>query len=191
MTRVYTACRFPLREATVDDVQWIFDNFAYQSRNPFEALTEGATLRECMENYLERNKQRIVIDEGAGNPSTKTLAGININKGEIGPPRGLNRKIGDRVRDTAFRNVDRCVVGIMEQWDNTVSVLRHWFPWIPASTDTREHVSFVGEDKESVDELSPDVVKVIQANNEADMELYEYGLQIMEQQLWDMEHGHL
>lgn len=36
--------------------------------------------------------------------------------------------------EEAKRNLDRCVVGFLGDWDNTLRVLNHWFPWIQTST---------------------------------------------------------
>lgn len=30
----------------------------------------------------------------------------------------------------AKERLDRCVVGLLEEWKDTLSVVKHWFPWM-------------------------------------------------------------
>lgn len=51
----------------------------------------------------------------------------------------------------AKRNMDRCVVGLLSDWETTLQVLNHWFPWIQTSSWAENK----GENRPS-DEILPE-----------------------------------
>lgn len=55
------------------------------------------------------------------------------------PTHPLTRLLGVYGRETAVEGcdielakhrLDRCVVGLLEEWEDTLSAVKYWFPWM-------------------------------------------------------------
>jgi hypothetical protein len=67
-------------------------------------------------------------------------------------------------------NVEKCVVGVFEEWDESMQIIQKWFPWIKI-TDNRKKM-FLYSNKETRETIREDLKKILEDVNMCDMQLY-------------------
>ena len=129
----------------------------------------------------------IVVDEGLKNAFCRSLLNRRTTTGLEGvlslesPP-----ELDEEDVQQAVANMRRCVVGVLERWDESTAVIRRWFPWIPltdeASTDRRLNQ---GDKKvrERREELRPELLELILRHNDCDLRVYRELRRVFEEQL--------
>lgn len=136
-------------------------------------------------DYLSDNKTIVVIDEGMEDAACRALAnekattGLIVGVDEIIIPPPLS----DEAISSALNNVEKCVVGILERWDETKEVLGYWFPWMDFSEKSNRRKMFLFSGKETPEELKPELISVLLQVSKCDMLLYEKMLKLFEVQL--------
>lgn len=94
---------------------------------------------------LDFNGSYIIVDEGVEDAACRSLSNKKVTTG---------RRIGQEIdngyegyinvdldlthplpltneeQSIALENVEKCVIGIQEDWENTIRILNYWFPWI-------------------------------------------------------------
>lgn len=125
--------------------------------------------------YLEDNKTIIITDEGLSNAACRALANKKVTSGTIISNNLI--KVPDSLSmndiSTAISNVQQCIVGLMENYNQTLSVMKLWFPWIDFSNDTTRHKMKLVTGKETYQTLRLDLRKIIIEANYGDMLLYQ------------------
>lgn len=136
--------------------------------------------------YKEDNITLVVLDEGMSETSCRALANVKSTTGLIVgvdevqvPP-----TITEAVTAEALANVQKCVVGILERWNETKTVMKHWFPWIDlVKRDADRRKMFLYKDKETVATLRADLRQVLLRLNHCDMLIYDKMISIFNNQL--------
>ena len=117
--------------------------------------------------------QKFFIDDGMSEAACRAII---PDRYTVGLPVGdllIPPMISESLYPTALSNVQQCVVGMQEDWDNTMRVLDHWFPWI----DYTEHLElkamklFVGQETRLT--LRADLYNVLFQLNKCDFMLFE------------------
>ena len=117
--------------------------------------------------------QKFFIDDGMSEAACRAII---PDRYTVGLPVGdllIPPMISESLYPTALNNVQQCVVGMQEDWDNTMRVLDHWFPWI----DYTEHLElkamklFVGQETRHT--LRADLYNVLFQLNKCDFMLFE------------------
>jgi hypothetical protein len=145
----------------------------------------------------------VLMDDGPSNMMARAYSGI----------RNLTGKTYDWVNDSqmkvaahsiisveecglAYKRLDRCVIGILEDMENTRQVLKHWFPWMQTFKSTHTNMgkrysfmNVVDTDKNKIDvketrhTIRPELREVLETANYCDMILYDRMKEIFKKQL--------
>jgi hypothetical protein len=76
----------------------------------------------------------------------------------------------------ALHNQNKCIVGVVEYWLETVQVLEHFLPWIGIRDSYYHSFSTHTNATEVIDTLNPTLLQKIVDVNPCDMMLYAEGL---------------
>ena len=131
------------------------------------------------------NETVVIIDEGLENAACRALANEKATTGllagvdEISLPPPLSQKS----IETALNNIQHCVVGILERWDDSKRVFKFWFPWLDFTEEPdRKKMNLPGE-KEKASDLKPELYELLIRLNNCDIQLYEKMLNIFDSQV--------
>jgi hypothetical protein len=136
---------------------------------------EFVAIHERQAAYGKDNSTLLILDEGMSNAACRSLADAKTTSGlhvsaEISillPP-----PLSDEDVSQAITNVRQCVVGIFDRWDATLTVMSEWFPWLSLHVGRSRHKMFLFSDKESPEQLRPDLRDLLVRLNYCDMVLY-------------------
>jgi hypothetical protein len=84
----------------------------------------------------------------------------------------------------SLENMSKCVVGIYERWSETITVLKHFFPWfqiLPSKKNIQRMKLVTG--KESKDTLRTDIYHLLAQHNGCDMIIYDKMMELFDKQL--------
>ena len=110
----------------------------------------------------------------------KMLLGQNHFKGKR--PGELNwediESVDSRlVAEKAIENLDQCVVGLQNEWEDTKRILFHFFPWLAFDDDTKMNTGGVkGSSMETRDELRGELRRELERVNSCDMAVWEHAV---------------
>jgi hypothetical protein len=123
--------------------------------------------------YAEDNRTLVITDEGMSDAACRAMSDTKGTTGRVvgQDPIPIPALLTASERQEALDNAEKCVVGLTEQWDLTVSVLRHFFPWLDLSRSYR--LMKLYDNMETLSTLRPDIRAVIEAANACDMTLHE------------------
>ena len=82
--------------------------------------------------YKEDNRTLVIIDEGMSDAACRMMAnrkltsGFVVGSSELPKPQDLEPAYAE----SALANIEHCVVGLLERWQETKAVVHHWFPWL-------------------------------------------------------------
>lgn len=160
----------------------------YQRRiNELSAVElEFIAVHERQAAYGEDHATLLVLDEGMSNAACRSLAGAKATSGmsfsgDAAVPLPPPLTIEDKRR--ALTHVRQCVVGLLERWESTLTVVGEWFPWLNLNVDRKRRKMFLYSGKESRSDLRPDLNEVLVRLNDCDMELYSEMERLFETQL--------
>jgi hypothetical protein len=131
-------------------------------------------LSERQGKMKEDNVTIMIIDEGMSDAACRTMANEKATTGrivgtdDIRIPDALSMEAQQR----ALQNVEMCVVGLIERWDDTLSVVEHWFPWISFEKDKQRRKMHIYSGKETEATIRGDLREVLVGVNQCDMALY-------------------
>ena len=126
------------------------------------------------------NNPNDIIMTGFGNTMCKMLLGQNHFKGKR--PGELNwediESVDSRlVAEKAIENLDQCVVGLQNEWEDTKRILFHFFPWLAFDDDTKMNTGGVkGSSMETRDELRGELRRELERVNSCDMAVWEHAV---------------
>jgi Galactose-3-O-sulfotransferase len=105
-------------------------------------------------------------------------AQVRLLGGDLHVP---GREASPRLLERAKRNLEEyfAVVGLRERFEESVVLMRHAFGW---DWPFIEHYNATHE-RPSIDAVSPATRELIAEHNALDLELYEFGRELFEQQL--------
>jgi hypothetical protein len=124
----------------------------------------------------------MVVDEGAQEACCRAMANRKVTTGRSGRDDELPVELTLLEEEAALANVEHCVVGLQEDWTNTMRVLEHWFPWIDTSVDSDQKL-YVSPKRESVSMIRSELQEIIETMNSCDMRLYEKMRTLFKEQL--------
>lgn len=143
---------------------------------------------DSTQSILSEEGMVMITDEGLSDAACRTMAGLRITSGMIYTPNSdpiqvpsplLNEHV-----DKALTNTEKCVIGLIEEWDETLVHISHFFPWIDFSNDSSRMKMNIVRNKEKRDDLRPDLQRIILEYNACDVKLYDKMLeQFKKQQL--------
>jgi hypothetical protein len=144
----------------------------------------------------------VLIDDGPSNMMARAYSGIRnlpgtthdwVNDSQMLVP--YVNIISAEECGLAFKRLDHCIIGILEDMENTRRVLKHWFPWMLTFTSRQKYMSRdlfmkgVDTDKNKIDvketrhTIRPELREVLETANYCDMILYDRMKEIFEKQL--------
>jgi hypothetical protein len=129
----------------------------------------------------------VIVDEGMSNAFCRTILNKRTSTGReqgesVDFPEDLNNE-KDILQ--AIEHVKQCVVGIQEQWNDTLKVIDYWFPWIFYSETTKNNRLNEGgrSGREHPASLPQEVLKVIESQNHCDLMVYGAMVSVFQTQL--------
>jgi hypothetical protein len=131
----------------------------------------------------------VVIDEGMEDAACKALAnektttGFTFTTNTTTMP--MPPLISQEGVNHALDNVQKCVVGILERWNESKEIFKVWFPWIEFSRNADRRSMFYGYTfkKETIDDLRPELKEILLTANSCDMQLHKKMLLLFEAEL--------
>jgi hypothetical protein len=127
-------------------------------------------------NQEEEESSMIVIDEGFSEITCRMLLQRKESTGLVYDPHQsmfLNIFIANSSEiQLAIDRMEQCVVGILEDWKSTVSVIDYWFPWIDFPQKSSGFYN-IGNKLETKSNLPLSHINAIMETNPCDMQLYE------------------
>ena len=147
---------------------------------------ESIAINQREAKYKEDNTTLIVLDDGMSEATCRALAAAKVTTGKIvgqddiivPPP------LNDQEVTLALDRVGRCVVGLLERWNDTREIVRHWFPWLDmVSNDPDRRKMWIYSNKETPEMLKPELRYVLLRVNRCDMLVYAKMLSIFDKEL--------
>ena len=114
----------------------------------------------------------MIVDEGMSEVSCRVLSNTKITTGltfdvhTTSKSLYENSPISSESEHNALQNIEHCVVGLFERWNETKSVINHWFPWINTHNWNHDYKRAKRE------ELRDDLKYVLLQANQCDNKLY-------------------
>jgi len=149
-------------------------------------LSRCATLLYALQGkHRYDNRTLVVIDEGMEDAACRAIANAKATTGliagvdEVRVPPPLTEEETRR----ALGNLDHCVVGVLERWEETKAVMEYWFPWLDFSVDSHRRKMHIYSGKETARDLRPEIRDVLQSVSQCDLKLYARAVDLFEQQL--------
>ncbi len=136
---------------------------------------EFVAIHERQAAYSEDNSTLLILDEGMSNAACRSLAGVKTTSGlqvNLNSSIPLPKSLSDEESCQAMINVRKCVVGIFDRWETTLTVISEWFPWLNLHTNRARRKMFLYSGKESPEQLRPDLRDLLMRLNDCDMKLY-------------------
>lgn len=138
--------------------------------------------REGMSSHFYPDIQ-VFIDEGMADGACSALLGLKYTSGQRAGPIAIPPEIPVSLYPRAHANLRQCVVGLQEQWNQTLQVLDHWFPWLDFSENPGRKKMSIYSGLETRKSLRRELYDVLVALNPCDMMLYEEMQRIFTTQL--------
>jgi len=138
--------------------------------------------REGIESHLFPGRQ-VFIDEGMTDAACHAFLGLKYTTGLPVGPLTVPPAIPPELYPQAIQNLRQCVVGMQEQWNDTLRVLDHWYPWIDFSVDPARRKMSIFKGIETLTSLRPDLYNVLTAINPCDMMLHDEMIRLFRAQL--------
>ena len=87
----------------------------------------------------------MIIDVGMEDAACRALANAKATTGLVAGVDDIH--VPPPVTETetlrALTNVEHCVVGLLERWEETKAMLEFWFPWLDFSVDSHRRKMFI------------------------------------------------
>jgi hypothetical protein len=145
---------------------------------------------------------KVFLDDGPSNMMARAYSGIRnltgmtydwMNDSQMKVP--AHSIISAEECGLAYERLDHCVIGILEDMENTRQVLKHWFPWMQTFKSMHKYfkrdsfMNVVDTDKNKIDvketrhTIRPELREVLETANYCDMILYDRMKETFEKQL--------
>jgi hypothetical protein len=128
------------------------------------------------------NVTNIISDEGMMDAACRTMVNQRLSSGRIVGQDDL--RIPDRLtvadHQLALQHIDQCIIGMVEDWNATMLIIHHFFPWIDFRHNRDRKQMSVVKGKEGILSIRPDLAQVIIEHNPCDMKLHSRMIEIFE-----------
>lgn len=188
------SCLIVIRNPLDRVISHYYQRIFLERSSPYYNISINEIQTEDLDNLLvyhrfarhEDNEEKkvIIVDEGMSNTlcryllNQKTTSGIYPQSGQSIPlPSELT--IEDALQ--AFEKGQQCIIGVLEEWEETVQMIRYWFPWIQLA-DSQKILNEGVKKKEKAKDLIQDHHQIIKDRNQCDLFLYELLLKQFEKQ---------
>ncbi len=142
---------------------------------------ENLIIYQRFARMKEDNVTVIIVDEGMSDAACRTMANVKTTAGLENPTEvPVPAELSKEQTITALNNAKKCVVGVLERWDDTVRVINHWFPWIFFDNKFDMQLNRGAPNNRFI---RPDLYEVTLRNNKCDMLLYNQMVSQFENQL--------
>ena len=110
-------------------------------------------LLKQMRGYSKTVLPNIIIDDGMSEVYCRTLTNTKLTTGQILNYSSLYKKLymSDNLSSTNFsllgminiakQNINKCIVGILESWEETLQIIHYWYPWLQIESLTEKATS--------------------------------------------------
>jgi hypothetical protein len=125
--------------------------------------------------YTPDGNSIVMIDEGMSETACRVVLGLRSTTGvltDVDVVTSLPDPIPRERYAEATARADRCVLGLQEDWVRTEVVLSYWLPWIQFDR-TADEMRIYGN-VERPQDLSEEVLAVIEEMNSCDLHLYNH-----------------
>ncbi|GMI21106.1 hypothetical protein TeGR_g3842 [Tetraparma gracilis] len=116
-------------------------------------------------------------DEGLCDTLCSTLLGRSLHRGvkpedlQVEKIEMLKREGMDERK--AMGHLDKCLVGLQDDWEGTKDMIWHWFPWLTFEDDVKVNTG-MGKAAEKRQELRHEIRERLEGCNQCDMAVYEH-----------------
>ncbi len=115
-----------------------------------------------------------IFDDGISDSMCRVLSNTRVTTGRLSSERiYVPPGVSPEDRAFALNNVDSCIIGLQERWEETMEVLNHWFPWINTTRNPNRRKMQIYSGKESMSDLKQSVSRQILDLNKCDLAVYE------------------
>jgi hypothetical protein len=136
----------------------------------------------------------IITDEGMSNAACRALANEEPSRGlqlqvirepDIVVMPRLSPPLTAQASAAALRNIEHCVVGLLERLSESRKVVAHWFPWLDFGNYTIRRTTFLYGEGKNVEALKirQEHIDVILALNDCDVKLHKKMEELFEKQM--------
>jgi hypothetical protein len=156
-----------------------------------ELHTVALATREGMQSHFYPREQ-VFIDEGMSDAACSAVLGIRHTSGRRAQSGTMTipPEIPAALYPRAIRNINTCVVGLQERWNETLQVLDHWYPWIDFTQQPHARRMSLYRGMETRATLRRDLYEVLVALNPCDMLLYEEMQRLFDKQLQVLQYSY-
>lgn len=130
---------------------------------------------------LEDNQTIAVVDEGMEDAACRTMIGKRETTGIPVSDVILPQPLTEIDTKLALSNCEQCVVGLLEDWENTERVMQFWFPWMDLSE--YKALNHFARGAKDAAYIRDDLRAVILELNQCDVILYEKMKEIFTKEL--------
>lgn len=126
--------------------------------------------------FLADNSTIVITDEGMSEATCRAMSDRKMTAGvivDLSTEVKLPAPLNDEDEKRALKNLDYCVVGLVEMWKDSQRVIEHFFPWIDFQNDHTRQKLKLFEGKETQDSLRVDLKAALMRQNQCDFRLYE------------------
>lgn len=128
----------------------------------------------------EDNVTVIIVDEGMSDAACRAILNLRATTGLVNPSSiEVPPELTAKETQQAINNVKQCVVGVLEEWEDTVRVINHWFPWISFDNKFGRQLNRGNKGDKY---LRKELMEVTIRNNPCDMALHQAMLEQFELQ---------
>lgn len=201
LTRWMIRSRFSHKDDMLGDViSALREKYAVQAPQSIYEEKELKLLSAIPDDYFEM----VIVDESLSDAACRMLLNQKKTSGVRLPMGQAVYDTGDRILNVtqawkvqpinvsdypmALKRLEHAVVGIQEQWEESVRVINHYFPWINFAGDFNRiklpsKNLKLPKNRETIHTLRSDLRDLIIQLNPCDMMLYEKSLEQMKLQL--------
>jgi hypothetical protein len=118
----------------------------------------------------DHSDEVVVVDEGMEDAACRAIINKKFTTGKTPFTISIPPPLEQSDIDLALKNSEKCVVGLQEDWQGTLRILQHWFPWV-RQTSKEKRMQLIREESSST--LRHDLRALIEEYNRCDLALYE------------------
>ena len=159
--------------------------------SPFFNITLNSLLLEDFKSFVLgtrhgyfMNGSLVIVDDGIQDASCRAIINQKVTTGLHHINFDFPSILTLSQHHLALNNIEKCIVGLQEQWNETIEVLNYWFPWLNRDSKQSKikEMSFNGK-KETIDTLRDDFRYFLEEQNLCDIKLYNQMKILFQQQM--------
>lgn len=161
-------------------ISYYYQRYYPISKISFNNLTSSeliSLIQYFRQALTQDNGESVVVDEGIRNACCRALANRKTTSGQSIANVTIPPDLTKWEEEYALENVNKCVVGLQEDWINTKRIMNYWFPWMNININEKEEEKKKrmksNEKRESMEIIRSDLREIVEEMNGCDMKLYE------------------